>query len=324
MTGFLIRKFIGAGDLNQDSARVKCGNLASIVGIITNTCLFAAKLVIGMLLNSVSVMADAVNNITDSLANIMVIVGIKIAKKPADYEHPFGHAKVEYISSFIIAGFMLILGFEFIQSSIRSIINPEEIGFDIVLVAILAASGLVKLWQSRFYRRLGKSTSSEPLVALSKDSLNDVIIAVAIVGSVIFTHLTGIIIDGYIGVIISLIILYSGFMVAKDTVTKLIGEPVEYNDAMKIIDMVKSYDKILDTHDLIVHHYGPSANMATLHVEMCETLNLKEVNAIIGNIERDAKVQLGIDLLIRADATPLNDRRLVKIKENYLSMIQAL
>ena len=321
MTKFLIKRFVGSGDLNEETARTKCGNLASIVGMVTNTCLFVVKLIIGILLNSVSIMADAVNNITDSLANIMVIVGIRLAKKPADYNHPFGHAKIEYISSFIIAGLMLLLGFEFIQSSISAIINPEEMGFDIVLVIILAASGLVKLWQSGFYHKLGKSTSSEPLIALSKDSLNDVIIAVAIVGSVIFAHITGINIDGYIGVIISLIILYSGFTVARDTITKLIGESVEYKDAIEIINMVKAYDNIIDAHDLVVHNYGPSNNMATVHVDMCDTLSFKEVHDIVSKMERDAKEKRGIDLLIRADARP-HDHNLDKIRmavELYIS-----
>ncbi|MCL1992201.1 MAG: cation diffusion facilitator family transporter, partial [Spirochaetes bacterium] len=242
MTKLLIRLFIGKRDLAEESARARCGYLASVVGAVSNTVLFAVKLTIGLLLNSVAIMADAVNNIQDSLANIIVIAGIKFAKKPADYKHPFGHARIEYISSFIIAAFMFILGYEFMESSVRAIIAPEEIGFDIILVGILAASGLVKLWQSGFYKKLGRSINSAPLVALSKDSLNDVFIAVAIVGSVVFTHLTGIIIDGYVGAGISLIILYTGFSVAKDTVTKLIGEAADPARAAQIIEAARSHE----------------------------------------------------------------------------------
>ena len=301
MTKLLVKLFIGNRDLNEESTRTKYGNLASVVGIITNTILFVVKLVIGLLLNSISIIADAVNNITDSLTNLMVIIGIKFAKKPADNKHPFGHSRIEYITSLIISAFMLFLGYEFITHSIELIINPEEIGFDIVLVGILAASGLVKLWQSGFYKKLGKSVNSEPLKALSKDSRNDVLIAIALVSSVIFTHLTGIIIDGYVGVLVSLIILYSGFSVAKETISKLIGEPIDTEQAKRITDFVMSYDKIISVHDLIVHNYGPGKTMPTMHVDMYDTLSLKEAHAIIHRIEQDAKEKLGMELLLHID-----------------------
>ncbi|MCL2286871.1 MAG: cation diffusion facilitator family transporter [Firmicutes bacterium] len=301
MTKLLVKFFIGNLDVNEEATRTKYGNLASGVGMVTNTFLFLVKLVIGLMLNSISIIADAVNNITDSLANLIVIIGIKFAKKPPDRKHPFGHARIEYITSLIIAAFMLFLGYEFITSSIESIINPEEIGFNVVLVGILAASGLLKLWQSLFYRKLGKTVNSGPLKALSKDSLMDVIIAIAIISSVIFTHVTGIIIDGYIGVIVSLIILYSGFMVAKETVSKIIGESIDSEQAEKILDFVRSYEGIISVHDLTVHNYGPGKNVPTLHVEMSDTLSLKDAHAIIDEIENDAKAKLDIELLLHID-----------------------
>ena len=249
---------------------------------------------------------------------------ISLFRSRSNKRHPFGHARIEYIASFVIAFMILLLGYEFLQNSIRLIINPEQIGFDLVLVIILVASGLVKLWQAGFYKNLGKLIKSEPLIALSKDSRNDVFIAIAVVGSVTFTHFTGIIIDGYVGTLISILILYTGFSVAKDTITKLLGESVSYGDAMKITDMVKSYEGIIDAHDLIVHDYGLTNRMATLHVDMCDTFSFKAVHDIIGRIERNVKKKLNIDLLIRADATPLNDRRFVKIKEKIKQHIQKI
>ena len=301
MTKLLVRLFIGKVDASEEATRTKYGNLASVVGMVTNTCLFVIKLIVGLLLNSISIIADAVNNITDSLANLIVIVGIKLAKKPPDNKHPFGHARIEYITSLIIAAFMLFLGYELITSSISAILNPEEIGFDMVLVGILVASGLLKLWQSGFYRKLGRAVDSEPLKALSKDSLMDVVIAIAIVSSIIFTHMTGIIIDGYVGLVVSLIILYSGFSVARETVSKLIGESIDPEQSDKILDFVKSYDEIISVHDLTVHSYGPGKNVPTLHVDMRDTLSLKEAHTIIDKIEQDAKEELDMELLLHID-----------------------
>ena len=324
MTNLLITLFIGHGSPSEESTRTKYSNLASVVGAITNTLLFLVKLIIGLLLNSISIIADAVNNITDSLANLLVIVGIKLAGKPADYKHPFGHARIEYITSLIIAALMLFLGYEFMRSSISHILNPEEIGFDIVLVSILAASGLLKLWQSGFYKKLGKTIASEPLIALSKDSRNDVIIAIALVSSVIFTHITGIIIDGYIGAFVSLIILYSGFSVARDTASKLIGEAVDYESAAQIVDIVESHDKVLSAHDLVVHNYGPTRSMTTVHVDMCDKLSFKEAHAITDKIALDVKEKLGLELLIHIDPVSLDDHRLNELRKSVESYLDAI
>ena len=315
MTNILIKLFIKNKDLDENNLEGKYSMLASIIGIITNTVLAIIKLIIGILLNSISIMADATNNMTDSIANLMVIFSEKFAKKPADSEHPFGHAKVEYVSTFIIAVMMMLLGYELIQSSIISIIHPEEIGFDIILISILVISGLVKLWQSGCYKKLGLSANSEPLIALAKDSLNDVYIAIAIVSSIIFTHATGIIIDGYIGVFISLIILYTGFSVAKETISKILGESIDNKTATEIIDIVESHNMILDTHDLVVHRYGSANSMATILVDVLDKHSLQEVHIAIDEIERSVERKLGIKLLIRVTPILSNEPRFMKIKE---------
>ena len=321
MTNFLVKLAIGNKDVNESVTRTSYVNLASAVGIITNTCLFAVKLVIGLILGSISIIADAANNITDSLTNLMVIIGIKLAKKPADDEHPFGHARIEYIISLIISALILFLGYELIRGSIDQIINPSEIGFDYLLIGILVGSAFIKLWQSFFYKKLGKKIDSDPLKALSKDSLNDVFIAVSIIASLIFTYFTSIIVDGFAGLLVSLLIIYSGFSMAKETISKLIGESTHHEQAQEIIKIVMSHEEILSVHDLVVHNYGPGKSMPTLHVEMSDELSLKRAHAIIDEIERQAKEQLGLELLIHIDPVSQGYHRTVKVKAELMNFV---
>ena len=324
MTNFLIKMTIGNKDINESATRTSYVNLASAVGIITNTCLFVVKLVIGLMLSSISIIADAANNITDSLTNLMVIIGIKLAKKPADDEHPFGHARIEYIISLIISALILFLGYELIRSSIDQILNPSEIGFDYLLVGILVGSAFIKLWQSFFYSNLGKKIHSDPLKALSKDSLNDVLIAVSIIASLVFTYFTGIIIDGFAGMLVSLLIIYSGFSMAKETISKLIGESTQHEQAKEIIEIVMSHKDILSVHDLVVHNYGPGKSMPTLHVEMSDELSIKEAHAIIDEIEKQAKERLGLELLIHIDPVSIGWHRTEKVKAELMNFLKEI
>ena len=321
MTNFLIKLTIGAKDVSETATRTGYVNLASAVGIITNTCLFIVKLIIGLMLGSISIIADAANNITDSLTNLMVIIGIKLAKKPADDEHPFGHARIEYIISLIISALILFLGYELIRSSIDQILNPSEIGFNYLLVGILVGSAFIKLWQSFFYSNLGKKINSDPLKALSKDSLNDVLIATSIIISLTFTYFTGIIVDGFAGMLVSLLIIYSGFTMAKETISKLIGESTQHEQAQEIVKIVTSHNEILSVHDLVVHNYGPGKSMPTLHVEMSDELSLKQAHAIIDEIEKQAKEQLGLELLIHIDPVSIGWHRTVKVKAELLNFL---
>ena len=321
MTELLIKMAVGNKNVNESATRTKCVNLASAVGIISNTCLFAVKLVIGLMLGSISIIADAANNITDSLTNLMVIIGIKIAKKPADDEHPFGHARIEYIISLIISALILFLGYELIRSSINQIINPSDIGFDMLLVGILVGSAFIKLWQSFFYEKMGEKINSDPLTALSKDSLNDVFIAASIIISLVFTYVTGIVVDGFAGVLVSLLIMYSGFNMARETISKLIGESAKLEQAEEIIKIVKAHKDILSVHDLIVHSYGPGKYMPTLHVEMSDELSLKQAHAIIDKIEKEAYEKLGIEMLLHIDPVSRGYYRINKVRGEIASFL---
>lgn len=322
MTKLLIKWFVKGDDLDPKAKKVKYDGLASTVGIVTNISMAIVKLIVGLMLNSVSIMADAMNLAMDALTNLMVVITGKYARKPADSEHPFGHAKLEYISTFIIAMLMLLLAYEFIQSSIAAIINPEPLGFDVVLMVILLLTAGVKIWQSLFYKHMGKATGSEPFMALSKDSFNDVLISMAIISSVLFTYLTDIVIDGYMSLVISLIILYSGLMLAKETISKLLGESVSAEEAQKVLELVTSYDEVLDAHDLVVHGYG-NVKMATLLVDVSDHYSLKDVHIVVDKIERGVEKELGFDdVLIRITPVPIQDERFIAITNTVRSFIE--
>ena len=321
MTGLLVRIFADGKDAGSSEGRTSYVNLASVVGIATNTALFVVKLVIGLILGSISIIADAANNITDSMTNFMVIFGIRLAKKPADQEHPFGHARIEYIISLIISALILFLGYELIRNSISQILNPTDIGFSTPLILILVGSACVKLWQSFFYRKLGRAVSSDPLAALAKDSLNDVLIAVSIILSLVFTYVTDINIDGFVGVFVSLVILYSGFGMAKETTSKLIGESTMPQQAEEITEIVKAHAEILSVHDLVVHSYGPGKSMPTLHVEMSDELSLREAHEIIDRIEKEAFEKLGLLLTLHIDPVSCGYHRVNKVRGEVIGFI---
>lgn len=322
MTNLLIKLFIKNNSNKNSSYRESYDMMASIVGIVTNTIMALIKLVIGLMLNSVSIMADAMNQAMDSVTNLMLIITGKMSRKPADIEHPFGHAKLEYVATFIIAMLMLLLGYEFVQTSIHAIVNPEPLGFDTWLLVVLILTALFKIWQSKFYKFIGFTIDSAPLVALSKDSFNDVLISLAIIISVIFTHLTNVVIDGYISLVISVIILHAGLTLAKENISKLLGENVPASLAHEILDKVKSYDEVLDVHDLIIHSYG-STKMASIVVDVLDTYSLKEIHLCIDQIERDVEVAFGIDdFLIRITPIPVSDARFMKITDIVESFIK--
>lgn len=304
--------------------RKRFSQLISIIGALTNAIIFVSKLTIGIILGSIAILADSFNNLSDVFTNVLVILGIKLSVKPADKEHPFGHGRGEYLVTLIIACFMIFLGFEFFRISILTIINPSPISFNIWLVAILVVTALIKLWMHFFYKEASKVINSKPLNTLAVDSLNDVFITTFTILSIIFTFFTGIIIDGFVSLIVSVIILYSGYKIAQETISKLLGESIDSETASKIQSMVESYENIIGSHDLIVHNYGPSSSMATLHVDMPNTLMLNQVHEIIDNIERKVKAELGIKLLLHVDPISVEDKRIVEIKErvfNYINKI---
>lgn len=325
MTDFLVHKFIkDSTNIESTEVRTRYGMLASVVGIFCNVLLFSVKLTIGLILSSLAVTADAFNNLSDAASSIISFIGVKMAGKPADAEHPFGHGRIEYIAALIVSFLVIEVGFTFFKNSISKILHPEEISFDLVPFVILILSILVKLWMAFFNNKLGKRIDSKVMLATAADSLGDVITTSATVLSIIICHFTSINVDAIAGLIVSAIVIWSGISIAKDTLEPLIGERVPAELYQKITDIVESYDGIVGTHDLIVHNYGPNRSMATIHAEVPNDINIDVSHEIIDKIERDVKKDLNILLVIHMDPVEMRDEEVLSLREKTSRIVHAL
>ncbi len=325
MTEFLVNKFIkDSANIESTEVRTRYGMLASVVGIFCNVLLFSVKLVIGLILSSLAVTADAFNNLSDAASSIISFVGVKMAGKPADAEHPFGHGRIEYIAALIVSFLVIEVGFTFFKSSISKIMHPEEITFDPVPFIILILSILVKLWMAFFNNKLGKRIDSKVMLATAADSLGDVITTSATVISIVICHFTSINVDAIAGLIVSGIVIWSGVSIAKDTLEPLIGQRVPSELYQKITDMVESYEGIVGAHDLIVHNYGPNRSMATIHAEVPNDVSIETSHEIIDRIERDAKKELNILLVIHMDPVEMRDEEVLELRDKTSHIVHAL
>ena len=325
MTEFLVNKFIkDSANIESTEVRTRYGMLASVVGIFCNVLLFSVKLAIGLILSSLAVTADAFNNLSDAASSIISFVGVKMAGKPADAEHPFGHGRIEYIAALIVSFLVIEVGFTFFKSSISKIMHPEEITFDPVPFIILILSILVKLWMAFFNNKLGKRIDSKVMLATAADSLGDVITTSATVISIVICHFTSINVDAIAGLIVSGIVIWSGVSIAKDTLEPLIGQRVPSELYQKITDMVESYEGIVGAHDLIVHNYGPNRSMATIHAEVPNDVSIETSHEIIDRIERDAKKELNILLVIHMDPVEMRDEEVLELRDKTSHIVHAL
>lgn len=325
MTEFLVNKFIkDSANIESTEVRTRYGMLASVVGIFCNVLLFSVKLAIGLILSSLAVTADAFNNLSDAASSIISFVGVKMAGKPADAEHPFGHGRIEYIAALIVSFLVIEVGFTFFKSSISKIMHPKEITFDPVPFIILILSILVKLWMAFFNNKLGKRIDSKVMLATAADSLGDVITTSATVISIVICHFTSINVDAIAGLIVSGIVIWSGVSIAKDTLEPLIGQRVPSELYQKITDMVESYEGIVGAHDLIVHNYGPNRSMATIHAEVPNDVSIETSHEIIDRIERDAKKELNILLVIHMDPVEMRDEEVLELRDKTSHIVHAL
>ena len=325
MTEFLVIKFLKeSANIESTEVRTRYGMLASVVGIFCNVLLFSVKLAIGLILSSLAVTADAFNNLSDAASSIISFVGVKMAGKPADAEHPFGHGRIEYIAALIVSFLVIEVGFTFFKSSISKIMHPEEITFDPVPFIILILSILVKLWMAFFNNKLGKRIDSKVMLATAADSLGDVITTSATVISIVICHFTSINVDAIAGLIVSGIVIWSGVSIAKDTLEPLIGQRVPSELYQKITDMVESYEGIVGAHDLIVHNYGPNRSMATIHAEVPNDVSIEASHEIIDRIERDAKKELNILLVIHMDPVEMRDEEVLELRDKTSHIVHAL
>ena len=325
MTEFLVKHFIkDHRDVEKISVRTAYGVLASVVGIFCNVFLFIVKIVVGLALHSVSVMADAFNNLSDAGSSIISFVGVKMAEKPADKDHPFGHGRIEYISALIVSFLVLEVGFTFLKDSFRKIWTPEELNFQMISVVILLLSVAVKLWLGLFNRKLGKKINSKVMMAVFTDSMGDVVTTGATIVSILFFGLTGINIDGFVGVGVALVVMWAGVGIARDTLEPLIGAAIDPDVYEQIKRFVESYDGIQGTHDLIVHNYGPGRSMASIHAEVPNDMDVEQSHEIIDRIERDAAKQMGIFLVIHMDPVEMKDERVLCVRKQVEQLLREL
>ncbi|MBW4846913.1 MULTISPECIES: cation diffusion facilitator family transporter [Clostridia] len=325
MTEFLVKTFVKDYKKTEDTqVRTRYGLMASIVGICCNVLLFSAKLLVGMLVNSISVTADAFNNLSDAASSVIGFIGVKMAGKPADEDHPFGHGRMEYIAAFIVAFLVIQVGFSFLKTSIGKIIHPEEMTFKAVSVAILLLSVCVKLWMAFFNNTLGKRIQSAVMKATAADSLGDVVTTSATILSILVYGIWGLNIDGIIGIAVSVIVMWAGVKIAKDTLAPLIGEPIDPKLYVEITEFVESYDGIIGSHDLIVHNYGPSRSMASIHAEVPNDVDIEVSHEIIDTIEREAVRKFGIFLVIHMDPVETKDSRVMEFGNMLNQVLQEI
>lgn len=322
LTGLLVRLFVPRWEQTEDIVvRSSYGTLAAIVGIGCNLLLFAVKLTGGLALHSVSVTADAINNLSDAGSSIVSLIGVRIAGKPADAQHPFGHGRVEYITALVVAFLVIEVGINLLKESAAKIMHPQALAYSpVILVCLLAAIG-VKLWLGLFYRGLGRRIHSQVLSAVFADSMGDVMASSAIVLSLLVHRFTGWNIDGYVGAVVAVLVMKSGVDIARDTLRPLIGEAIDPEEYARIKEFVEGYEGIEGTHDLIVHNYGPGRSMATIHAEVPNDSDVEHSHEIIDRIERDAARKLGLLLVIHMDPVDVNDPVVIMLRSKVEELL---
>ena len=322
MTGLLVRLFIRDYQNVGDAAvRQKYGMLGGVVGIACNVVLFLAKLFAGLAASSISVMADAFNNLSDAGSCIVSAVGFKMAGRPADHEHPFGHGRIEYISGLIISFIIMMMGVELLKSSVEKIFSPQEVIFSWLSFCILLVSIGVKLWMGFFNRTLGKKIDSAAMKASAMDSISDVVATSVVALGMLISYFSSLQIDGYLGVLVAGFILYTGFQTAKDTLNPLLGEAPDKAFVESIEQAVLSYDGVLGIHDLIIHNYGPGRSVISLHAEVSCEEDILEIHDMIDRIERDLKVKFHCEVVIHMDPIVTDDAETNRIHEKVMQLI---
>lgn len=325
MTDLILRIFVRDHKNTEDPAvRDKCGRVAGAVGIVTNFLLFLMKIIVGTVFHSVSVTADAVNNLTDSGSSVVTLIGFKMASKPADEKHPFGHARIEYLSGVIVSFIVVFLGLQLGMSSIEKILTPEENALTPVALVVLVISILAKLWQCLFYRKVGRMIKSESVEATSKDSRNDVIATSVVLLGAVITMLTGVNLDGYMGAAVALFIVFSGVQLTISTADPLLGQAPEGELVQTITEKMLSYPGIIGMHDLAVHNYGVGRCFASAHCEVDAKNDILVSHDLIDNIERDFSRDLCIHMVIHLDPVIVGDARTDALHRKVQSLVTAL
>ena len=316
-----IRDYENTGNIK---VREAYGTLGSITGIIVNLILALSKYFAGILSGSISVTADAINNLSDAGSSIISLIGVKLSAKPADKGHPYGHGRVEYISALAVSFVVLLMGIELFRSSVDKIINPVPVKFNWVSLIILIVSILAKLWLGLFNRTLGKKINSSPMMAVMKDSFSDCLATGVALIAIIISAFSDVSVDGYLGVIVAGFIFLAGFNILKETMADLLGKPADREFTEEIEKKILSYDKIVGVHDLIIHDYGPGRKFASAHAEVSSLDDIMDVHDVIDLAERDILNEYGLIISIHTDPIVTDDERINQLKEMTIKIVKEI
>lgn len=325
MTELLCKLFVkNQNDLKNPATRRAFGTLSSVTGIILNAFLSLFKLVAGSLTASISIVADAVNNLSDAGSQVVSLISFKISAKPADRDHPFGHARMEYVASMIVSFIILTIGFELFRSSFDKILHPSATEFSIVAIIILAVSIAVKLWLAIFNRKIGKRINSSVIRATAVDSLSDAAATSAVLISMIISYYTGFATDGYMGVIVSVFIFIAGIKILAETKNSILGSPPDKETLDEICRITSEYPEILGIHDMIVHNYGAGNTIASLHAEVDGSENVFITHDVIDNLEKRLFLELGVRATVHMDPIVTNDEQVNELRAKTLAAVREI
>lgn len=302
ISNFLVKTFVkNSEDIKNSKVRNSYGTLGGMVGIIVNTILFAIKFIVGLLVGSIAISADAFNNLSDAASSVITIIGFKLANKPPDKEHPFGHGRIEYLSALLVAFLVIFVGFEFTKTSFNRILNPSPVTFEIIPFIFLLISIFFKLWLALFNKNIGNKINSGALKAASTDALGDVFTSSTVVISFLLSKFISFPIDGYMGLIVAIAILIAGIKLVKETLNPLLGEAPDKELVNNIKAKLLSYPEISGYHDLIIHNYGHGRILGTVHAEIPSDMDIIEIHEVIDKVEREISKELNMHLVIHMD-----------------------
>lgn len=325
MGKLLFKLFIKDKDNTSDPAvREKYGKLAGAVGIVSNLLLCIMKITIGLFSKSIAIIADGINNLADASSSIITLIGFKLASVPEDEDHPYGHARIEYLAGLFVSIFIIVIGVQLLKTSFLKILNPEPLIFSYTTIIILIVAILIKLWQSAFNVTVGKKIKSVALMATAADSRNDVISTTAVLISILVGRFTGFNIDGYMGCLVALFIIWSGIQLVRETSSPLLGEAPDPEMVNEILEIVLREPGVLGVHDLMVHNYGPGKVFASVHVEVDADGDLMKSHDMVDNIERIVKDVLKIHFVVHMDPVVVNDPLINKMHEVINSVFSTI
>lgn len=315
MTKLLLKIFIkNYTDTKKADVRMKYGMLSSAVSIVMNIILSAFKFIVGTITVSVAITADAINNLSDAASGVVTLFSFKMANRKPDKEHPFGHGRIEYVAALIVGFLVALMGYELIKSSVQRIMSPEDVVFSYGAVVVLLVSILGKIWMGLFNKKLGKAINSPAITAVASDCISDTAATAISLVSLIVSKFTDLPIDGFMGIVVSLFILKSGYEILKESIAILLGAPPSRELVDELVKTVTSYDGILGIHDLVIHSYGETRMFGTVHIEFSADSDLLEAHETADRIERDIKEEFGIELVVHLDPIITNDERINSLR----------